>query len=63
MSKKYGWLVQKKGFVQSAAIFSTKEEAESAARRFFPDIPYRIKRISEKEIKKRLGWYKKRTKR
>lgn len=56
------YLVKKKGFKDSAAMFRTREEAVKDAERYFPNVPYRLQRITTEEAKKRLEKYKKRLK-
>lgn len=56
------YLVQKKGFKDSAAIFRTRKEAVKDAERYYPNASYRISRITTEEAKKRMGQYKKRLK-
>ena len=56
------YLVQKKGFRQSAAIYSTKKAAESAGVLFYPDVPFKIVKISDSDARKRKAMFEKRFK-
>jgi uncharacterized protein YrrD len=50
------YLIQKKGFLQSAAMFPTLKEAQLRAKEILPYVPYRIRKISENEAIKRQKW-------
>ncbi len=56
------YLVQKEGFKDSARIFRTEQEALEDGKRFYPNTPYKVIPITDKEAQERLENYCKRLK-